>query len=67
MSEEIVLLLQLNERQNERNAVKIIVHLGETTSIMFYMCTGPSREIWGPGAKFDLGALGILYCSSTKR
>ena len=29
--------------------------------------TGPSREIWGPGAKFDLGALEILYCSSTKR
>ena len=28
---------------------------------------GPSREIWGPGAKFDLEALEILYCSSTKR
>ncbi len=28
---------------------------------------GPSREIWGPGAKFDLRGLEILYCSSTKR
>ena len=29
--------------------------------------TGPPREIWGPGAKFDLGALEILSCSTTKR
>ncbi len=28
---------------------------------------GPPREIWGPGAKFDLGALEILSCSTTKR
>ncbi len=28
---------------------------------------GPPREIWGPGAKFDLGALEILSCSTTER
>ena len=32
-----------------------------------YLCTGPPREIWGPGAKFDMRALEILSCSTTKR